>query len=65
MRDTRFAFLCDADDRELIAGLSRRLERSQGDAIRWVIRQAAVSLGVERERCDQQEDGYVATGAVR
>ena len=38
-RFQRFTFLYDKDDRQLISLLAERLQRSQSDAIRFVIRQ--------------------------
>lgn len=37
-RYNRFTFLCDDRERQLIAILAERLERSQGDAIRYIVR---------------------------
>ena len=37
-RYNRFTFLCDDKERQLIAMLAKRLERSQGDAIRYIVR---------------------------
>lgn len=44
MRDSRFTFLCDETERELLARLSARLARTQSDAVRWLIREAAREL---------------------
>lgn len=40
MRDDRFAFRLNADDRRLLAVVAASLQRSQSDAIRWLIRRA-------------------------
>lgn len=37
----RFTFVCDTDERQLIAEVATRLQRSQSDAIRWIIRRLA------------------------
>lgn len=41
----RFTFLCDTDERRIVAYLASRLQRSQSDAIRWLIREAVIELG--------------------
>jgi hypothetical protein len=41
MRDERFTFLCNRDERELLAELSSRLSRTQSDVVRLLIREAA------------------------
>lgn len=45
-RDERFTFLCNNDERHLIAELAHKLQRSQSDAVRIVIVAAALSLPV-------------------
>ena len=45
-RYKRFTFLCDGEERRILAALARRLERSQSDAVRWLIRGAAEELQV-------------------
>jgi len=45
MRDQRFTFLCDSTERRLIERLASCLHRSQGDAMRWLIRKASTELG--------------------
>jgi uncharacterized protein (DUF1778 family) len=42
-RDT-FTFRVNVDERQLIAALADRLQRSQSDAVRWLIREAAHEL---------------------
>ena len=44
MRDSRFTFLCDTDERRLLAALSGSLARTQSDVIRCLIREAAREL---------------------
>ena len=41
MRTIRFTFLCNEEERKLILALSRRLERTQSDVIRLLIREAS------------------------
>jgi hypothetical protein len=41
---TRFTFMCGEADRLAIAMLSERLDRTQSDAVRWVVREAAREL---------------------
>jgi hypothetical protein len=43
-RYTRFTFLCDLDERRAIADLAARLQRSQSDAVRFVVIEAARQL---------------------
>lgn len=43
-RYKRFTFLCDKDERRLIADLAKRLQRSQGDAVRYIVVNAAKEL---------------------
>lgn len=45
-RYKRFTFYCDQQERALIAAVAERLERSQSDAIRLVMRNVAQELGV-------------------
>jgi hypothetical protein len=44
MRHDRFTFLCNAEERRILATLAQRLQRSQSDAVRLVIREAVHSL---------------------
>lgn len=43
-RCERFAFLCNAIERQAIANLAVRLQRSQSDALRFVVTEAARQL---------------------
>jgi hypothetical protein len=43
-RYERFTFLCDLDERRAIADLAIRLQRSQSDAVRFVVIEAARQL---------------------
>jgi hypothetical protein len=45
-RYERFTFLCNRDERRLIAALANQLQRSQSDAVRFAIRDMAEKLGV-------------------
>ena len=44
MRLDRFTFLINADERRMIAALAARMNRSQGDAVRTVIRDAVRAM---------------------
>lgn len=44
-RHERFTFLCNPDERLLIEKLAHRLQRSQSDAVRYVVINAAQTLG--------------------
>lgn len=43
-RFERFTFLCDRSERRAIAELAERLQRSQSDAVRFVVVEAARQL---------------------
>lgn len=43
-RDSRFTFLCDLGERRMIADLAARLQRSQSDAVRYIVIEAARQL---------------------
>lgn len=43
-RYERFTFLCDQSERHAIADLAARLHRSQSDAVRFVVVEAAEQL---------------------
>jgi len=41
-----FTFRVNPNERRLLAALAERLQRSQSDAVRWLVREAACELGV-------------------
>ena len=43
-RYKRFTFLCDNEERRILAALAQHLERSRSDTVRWLIRNAAQEL---------------------
>ena len=45
-RYTRFTFLCDDNERKMVAAIADRLQRTQSDAIRWLVINAAEQMGV-------------------
>ena len=45
-KSERFTFKLDVDDRRLLALLAHRLQRTQSDALRWLVRKAAQPLQV-------------------
>lgn len=49
MKKETFTFRVDKKEKEIIVALSDRLQRSQSDAVRWVLREAAAALA-EKER---------------
>lgn len=53
MRKQRFTFLCNTQERQLLAALAKHLKRSQSDAIRWLVVEAAQELEVKV--CDEIE----------
>jgi hypothetical protein len=46
-RFERFTFLCTENERDLIALLARQLQRSQSDAVRFVVINAAKEIGAQ------------------
>ena len=54
-RQERFNFRLDTDEKKYLAEIARRLERSESDALRWLIRQAHRELarGLEPARQDR------------
>ena len=49
MLTERFTFLCNSNERRLLAAISKRLKRSQGDTIRQLISAAAFELNLEKQ----------------
>lgn len=49
MRDKHFLFRLNSEERCILAALARRLERSQSDTVRWLIRNAAAELAAQSE----------------
>jgi hypothetical protein len=43
-RDDRFTFLVNGDERRMLAAVAEKLQRSQSDAVRLLIRAAAAKL---------------------
>lgn len=52
-RYSRFTFLCSVDERQAIADLAARLQRSQSDAVRFVVIEAARQLSQPQADTDQ------------
>ena len=52
MRKERFTFLCNEHERKLISVLAERLSRSQGDAMRFLVRIAAEELMLDLQNDD-------------
>ena len=44
-RSDTFTFKCSAEERRMIDALARKLERSQSDTVRVVLRKAALEAG--------------------
>ena len=55
VRTERFTFICSKLDRELLAAIATKLNRSQGDAIRILIYRAADELGISLDHSDSLE----------
>ena len=45
-KDVRFVFRTDKQERELIALVAQRLDRTESDTMRLLVRQVAAQLGV-------------------
>ncbi len=45
-KDVRFVFRTDKQERELIALVAARLDRTESDTMRLIVRQVAAQLGV-------------------
>jgi hypothetical protein len=64
-RYERFTFLCDPNERQAIAALAERLSRSQSDAVRFVVVEAAKQLSrTERAEDPKQSEKRVESHAV-
>ena len=53
VRNKRFTFLCNDQERGLIYKLSVILERSQGDAVRWAVRQVHKQLTDQHDQAQE------------
>lgn len=53
-RYERFTFLCNQDERLLIENLAQCLQRTQSDAIRLLIREAAQQLSADSDAADNR-----------
>ncbi len=49
-RYERFTFLCNDNEKKIIADLATRLQRSQSDAVRFVVIEAARQLAQHQEQ---------------
>jgi hypothetical protein len=47
MRENRFTFLCNADERRLLASMAEVLQRTQSDVIRFVLKEKANEMGLK------------------
>ena len=52
MRDERFTFVCNEYERGLIAKIANHLKRTQGDAMRFLVRIAADELMLDLQNED-------------
>jgi hypothetical protein len=43
-KDQRFTFVCEKDERKLLEAIAERLERTQSDTIRYLVKLAAQEL---------------------
>jgi len=56
-RKIRFTILCNEPERQQLAHLADRLGRSQGDTVRWAIRQLANKKEIEETANGRQGVG--------
>jgi|GEM_PF-700579 len=63
-RYERFTFLCNQYERALIAMLAEHLRRSQSDAVRFVVLDAAREL-VDKNAKPTERDAAQPTGAIQ
>lgn len=54
-RYKRFTFLCNSNERRILDALARRLQRSQSDSVRWLIRNAAQELETQLAELTQAD----------
>lgn len=57
-----FTFRVNSDERRLIAQLAERLQRNQSDAVRLVIREAAVALLTAEPKRTPANARHIGTG---
>ena len=62
-RYQRFTFLCNQDERRFIENLARHLQRTQSDAIRMLIREAAQQMLTTDNRQTEFSEVQHATSA--
>ena len=55
-KDVRFVFRTDKQERELIALVAARLDRTESDTMRLIVRQVAAQLGVTPTKADRRAD---------
>lgn len=55
MLTKRFTFLCSDDEQRLLLAISKRLKRSQSDAVRSLITAAAEELGISKRLFEEIE----------
>ena len=58
-RYERFTFLCDRHERRLITKLANRLQRSQADAVRFVVVNAVRELETQEQNAPAKSLGAV------
>lgn len=50
MRTERFTFVCSLEERQVLRTLSNHLYRSQGDTIRFLMKEATMKFGISPPR---------------
>lgn len=49
-RKNKFMFVCDDQEREMLSEIAEKLERSQSDAVRYLVREANKRLTLDLEK---------------
>ncbi len=61
----RFTFLVSDEERAAIKSLAAKLQRTESDAVRVVIREAVQELGFQQQPASLSPDGRVSSEARR
>ena len=64
MREQRFTFLCTEEERRMLATLAARLQRTESDTVRLMIREAVSAFDEEGAGSEHTKanDSYISEG---
>jgi hypothetical protein len=62
-RQATFTFRVNTDERQLIVALATRLARTESDALRWLIREAANELCAEASQVAHPKEFHETTSS--